>query len=173
MAINDAQFLSHANQNNAEFANRQVTLRSSGPPGSLGGIMGWYYLDDTKIPFERYEKTGPLDTDWTLASTGHSGGTGPHNHDERYYTQAEVDAIIAGVVQGVRVLGAVPLETPNGSTTIFTLPSGDEFMENTMQITVNGLDEGAPVRISSTEFEVSAPALASGDILRCYYVKSN
>jgi hypothetical protein len=171
MAISDAQFLDHANQNNAEFANRQVTLRSSGPPGSLIGLMGWYYLDDSKTPFERYEKTGPLDTDWTLGSSG--GGTAPHNHDERYYTQDEVDGIIAGVVQGVRVLGAVPLESPDGSATVFTLPSSDEYMENTLQITVNGLDEGAPVRISNSQFEVNVPALLSGDVLRCYYVKLN
>lgn len=319
MTITYDQWLDHTNLNNSEFANRQVALRGEGPPGSLPGVMGWFYLDELTTPHTRYEKVGPLDTDWELftAGSGDTGGGGdpspvpttsfyltnsltnvssgvrhilpmvapatprydtngdwnyvnncfeapatglytitahvefedaavvyeksiflrstgtyghlvpgssfssegenvlivtgifrmdqgdrvylemehfapvsvdlfslsihgvsnpplpPHDHDSRYYTQAEVDAIIAGVVGGSKILGVIPNESPDGIRDTFTIPNLDEFLEGSMEIWVNGLYEGQPTRISPTQFQVSNPPLEVGDIIRCSYIKSN
>ncbi len=198
MAVTDQQFLDHTNLNNAEFANRQVTIRGFGDPRILPGVVGvpgWYYLDDNTTPPIRYEKKDTENTDWELAGTGGGGSVDPHNHDERYYTeteidaliaaavsgdhnhderyytQAQVDAIISGVVGGTKVLGALPLELPNDIIEIFTLPNGDEYLEGSLEIYVNGLYEGVPTRISSTQFQVSTPPLEAGDIILCSYIK--
>lgn len=321
MAVTDQQFLDHSNLNNAEFANRQVAIRGNGDPslnGGTPGVMGWFYLDEDTTPHTRYEKVGPLDTDWTVFSAEGGGGTGgdpidtsfyltnsltnipstsrqivpmntpttptydvgpdwdhsgnsfvapaaglytitahveysdesivyekfvylrstgtyghtvpgssfssdgenvltvtgifrletgdrvylevehyapssvdllsasihgmsnssvsDHNHDDRYYTQTEVDAIIAsaiGSASGDKELGVLPVESPNGSRTIFTLPNSDEFLVGTAEIWVNGLYEGQPTRISPTQIQVENPPLETGDTIRCSYIKSN
>ena len=165
--ISENRFEDHINQNNAEFAQRQVVIFGSGPPGFEPGRPGWYYLDNSIVPHRRYEYVGPTHNDWVMEAGG------PHDHDDRYYTKVEVDAIISSVVQGVRILGAAPLQFPDGSTTVYTLPGGDEYLSDTLHITINGLDEGAPSRISSAQFEVPGDPLLIGDVLRCYYVKSN
>lgn len=319
MAVTDQQFLDHSNLNNAEFANRQVTLRGNGDPrtgAGVVGVMGWFYLDDNIDPPTRYEKVGPLDTDWELftaegsgsgsgsstpitslfltntipnvssgvrhildmetpvtiprydtngdwdfinncmeapanglytvtahieyedtnsffekyiylRSTGTYGHTVPgssfasegqnvltvtaifrletgdrvyletehfapvsvdilstsihcisnpplpvHDHDDRYYTETEVDAIIAGAIGGERILGVNPIESSDGIRTTFTLPAGDEYLTNSLEIHVNGLYEGKPVEISSTQIEVNPP-LEVGDVIRCSYIKIN
>ena len=320
MAVTDQQFLDHADLNNAEFANRQVTIRGDLDPRQAPGypgIMGWFYLSENVTPHARYEKVGPLDTDWetfTAGSDGSTGGSTPsspvpvtslylnnsditlsasvrhivpmstptvptydsngdwdlinnrleapaagiytvtvhveyedtdsifekfiylrstgnhghtvpgssissegentlvataifkldagdfvylesehyspvtvdllstsihcisnpplpdHEHDERYYTQGEVDAIIDGILGGNKVLGVEPVEAPNGAIDTFTLPSGDSFLEGTLEMHVNGLYEGQPVRVSATQFQVSQPYLEPGDELRCSYI---
>jgi hypothetical protein len=171
MAVTDQQFLDHTNLNNAEFANRQVTIRGFGDPRinpGVVGVPGWYYLDDNTSPPTRYEKVSTSSIDW-IPST--SGGAGIHDHDERYYTQAQVDAIIAGIVGGTKVLGVSTLESPNGIIEIFTLPNGDEYLDGSLEIYVNGLYEGAPTRISSTQFQAASPPLETGDEILCSYIK--
>jgi hypothetical protein len=170
MAVTDQQFLDHANLNSAEFANRQVTIRGIGDPRiatGVVGVQGWYYLDDNITPPTRYEKTGAGNTDWTLVGYGSVA----HDHDDRYYTQAQVDAIIAGLVGGTKVIGATPIEAPNGVLEVFTLPNGDEYLDGTLEVYVNGLYEGAPTRVSNTQFQMSAPPLDIGDKILCSYIK--
>lgn len=171
MSVTDSQWLSHTNHANNEFANRQVTIRGFGDPRinpGVVGVPGWYYLDDNTSPPTRYEKFSSSNIDWVLSG---SGGTGAHDHDERYYTQAQVDAIIAGVVGGTKILGVSTLESPNGIIEIFTLPNGDEYLEGSLEIYVNGLYEGVPTRISSTQFQASSPPLEPGDEILCSYIK--
>lgn len=173
MSITDSQFLTHANLNNREFANRQVTIRGIGDPRVIPGIvgvLGWYYLDDSVSPPDRYEKKGAGNTDWEPVA---AGSLPEHNHDTLYYTQAQIDAIIAGVVGGSRILGEYPVEIPDNLIEIFTLPNGDEYLIGSLEVYVNGLYEGAPVRISSSQFQLGSPPLEVGDIIRCSYIKTN
>ena len=74
MSVTEQQFNDHADLNNAEFANRQILLRGVGVPNQPA-TLGSYYHDESNAPNigDRYEKTGPLDTDWTLVSSGSVG----------------------------------------------------------------------------------------------------
>ena len=71
MTVTQQQFLDHADLNNAEFANRQILLRGTGVPNQPA-TLGSYYHDESNFPNigDRYEKVGPLDTDWVLVSSG-------------------------------------------------------------------------------------------------------
>ena len=72
MAVTDIQFQTHSDQNNAEFSNRQILLRGTGVPNQPAPL-GSFYLDEASgPPHDRYEKTGILDTNWTIFESGGS-----------------------------------------------------------------------------------------------------
>ncbi len=65
MPVTDQQWLDHSNQNIQEFSNRQIMLKGTvSPPGALPAPIGAFYKN--QVNGDRYEKTGPADTDWTL-----------------------------------------------------------------------------------------------------------
>jgi len=56
LVITDQQWLDHTNQNNAEFANRQILLKGDGPPSNTNdpAPFGSFYKD--RLTGDRYEQ---------------------------------------------------------------------------------------------------------------------
>jgi hypothetical protein len=75
LTITDQQWLDHTNQNNQEFANRQILLKDNGPPSNTNtpAPFGSFYKD--KSTGDRYEQVevdpGTNGYDWQLF-TGNS-----------------------------------------------------------------------------------------------------
>ena len=69
MAVTDAQFLDHANENSQEFSNRQIMLKGTTSPPVLAAPIGAFYKNQTNG--DRYEKTGSNDSEWTLFGSSH------------------------------------------------------------------------------------------------------
>jgi len=74
LTITDQQWLDHTNQNNQEFANRQILLKGDGPPSNTNtpAPFGSFYKD--KLSNKRYEQVevnpGTNGYDWQLFDVG-------------------------------------------------------------------------------------------------------
>jgi hypothetical protein len=93
-----------------------------------------------------------------------------HDHDDIYYTQAEVDVIIAGIGGGTVKRNQIPVEAINGSLLIFTLPNSDTYASGTLTVLINGLRETDITELSVNTFQVASPAPEVGDTIRIDYV---
>lgn len=127
----------------------------------------------TKLPDKPHNVI--KNTDSAMIDIDGSGGSGPigdHNHDERYFTKDEVNAIIDSIPPSggidTRKYWISPAETPDGSRKVFTLPDGDRMVSNTLIIFINGLAE-KPAELSDKTFEVHGLPLLVGDVVRCNY----
>lgn len=68
-------------------------------------------------------------------------------------------------------LDQVPVELPNGSRTVFTLPNGDVAMSGTIGVSLNGLGQthGGDYTESSTTTITFIAIPLTGDIIRLNY----
>jgi hypothetical protein len=137
--IDEIRFLSSINYNAEEFANRQVTIVGTGAPGSKAGLPGWFYIDTSTTPHDRWEYIGPTDTDWILANISPT----LHNHDDRYYTETEVDGIIAGLFSDFNVavnaaqtifVDAIPLTGLKSAKWIVTIEDAANSKVSTFEV---------------------------------------
>lgn len=63
-----------------------------------------------------------------------------------------------------------PLEPPDGTRTIFTVPDSHSYTPGTLQVFVNGLLEFNVTEVTSSTFSIPTPAVEDGDDIRVSYV---
>jgi len=70
---------------------------------------------------------------------------------------------------GTIIANRIPVELPNGSTAIFTLPSGEAYVFDSLLVFVNGLQEKAITQLSGTQFQITQDIPVAGDTIRLAY----
>lgn len=65
----------------------------------------------------------------------------------------------------------IPFESPNGSTTVFTLPEGDTYVANTLVVYLNGqaLTKTADFSETTSSTFTFVVAPLTGDVIRLIY----
>jgi len=110
LTISDQQWLDHANQNNAEFANRQILLKGDGPPSNVNDPAPFGSFYKNNLTGDRYEQR-ELDPntngyDWQLFQTG---GAAPGEADRLIEDRPCDSSLAAGdlVHESTTVAGGV------------------------------------------------------------------
>ncbi len=96
-SVTDQQFLDHANQNNAEFVNRQILLKGNGVPSNITDPAPFGSFYKNNLTGDRYEQR-ELDPntngyDWQLFQTG---GAAPGEADRLIEDRPCEPSLVAG-----------------------------------------------------------------------------
>lgn len=132
--VSDTQFSQHTDIVSQELGNRQLLLKDSlaGVVPTTKAPVGSFILDtDT---FLRYEKVGPLDTDWKLSV-----------NNSLFVQWEEIDSDVTAVegtyyavdTSNNPVTITLPA-APTGNETIAVVPSAPSFATNNVTILANG-----------------------------------
>jgi len=122
-------------------------------------------LDDTDLIYIlRDPVTGRLDRIMTGANLKIALGGGVHNHDDLYYTEAEINTLVSGlsVVGHTHVAGNLD----SLSDVIITTPSNTQVLKYNGTNWVNAADAGGGGGAIDDLTDVTLVAAAVGDILR-------
>jgi hypothetical protein len=83
-----------------------------------------------------------------------------------------IDYVMPQKVAGELMVNQIPVETPDGSRRIFTLPNMDSYISDKIMVCINGLREYSIQMISPTTVQFDSVPPVPTDVVRFDYVKS-
>ena len=83
-----------------------------------------------------------------------------------------IDYVMLQKVAGELMVNQIPVETPDGSRRVFTLPNSESYIADKIMVYINGLREYSLQLISPTTIQFDSVPPEATDVVRFDYVKS-